>query len=113
MAARMKAKSLGILTQIIAAGLPVPETEQRFHPTRRWRFDWMWRDLRIGLEREGSTWSGGRHTSGKGYAGDCVKYSEAAILGWLVIRFTADMERDGTALDLIRRAILARQSRGG
>lgn len=91
--------------QIIEAGLPLPAHEVEFHPDRRWRFDFAWSGYRVALEVEGGTWVKGRHTRGKGYAADCEKYSEAAILGWLVIRVTGDMIRNGKALDLISRAI--------
>ncbi len=91
--------------QIVAAKLPKPEMELRFHPTRRWRFDYAWIDKKVALEVEGGTWVGGRHVRGKGYEGDCEKYSEAAILGWKVIRATADMVKDGRALSLLERAL--------
>lgn len=97
----------GILDQLKHAGLPAPETEHQFHPRRKWAFDFAWPSLMVGAEREGGTWTGGRHVRGKGYEQDAIKYSEAAILGWRVIRFTPDMERDGLALDLIGRAIEA------
>lgn len=40
---------------------------------------------------EGGTWSQGRHTRGQGYKQDCIKYNIAALLGYRVFRFTADM----------------------
>ncbi len=78
--------------------------EYKFHPTRKWRFDYCWKDKMIALECEGGTWTNGRHTRGKGYRNDCIKYSEAAILGWKVIRATTDMIKDGTAVELLERA---------
>jgi len=79
--------------------------EFRFHPERRWRFDYAWPDKMIALEIEGGTWTGGRHTRGKGYESDCEKYSEAAILGWKVIRATTGMVKDGRALELLEKAM--------
>jgi very-short-patch-repair endonuclease len=70
-----------------------PTPEFRFHPKRRWRFDFAWPAEKIAVECEGGTWSGGRHTRGKGYEGDCEKYNEAVILGWRVLRFTK-IDRD-------------------
>jgi hypothetical protein len=35
---------------------------------------------------------------------DCEKYSQAAILGWTVIRVTTTMIRDGQAIDLLVQA---------
>ena len=87
---------------------PGYEKEYRFHKTRRWRFDYAWIPEGVALEIEGGTWAKSRHTSGAGYAGDCEKYSEAAILGWCVIRATTDMVKSGAALDMVERAIRTR-----
>jgi very-short-patch-repair endonuclease len=70
------------------------ETEYRFHEKRRWRFDFAAPGAMVAIELEGGTFSGGRHTRGKGFAADCEKYNAAARLGWRVFRFTADMLRD-------------------
>ncbi|HEY7313861.1 MAG TPA: hypothetical protein VH643_31215 [Gemmataceae bacterium] len=58
-----------------AAGLPPPNREHRFAPPRRWRFDLAWPSLRLALEIEGGTWTGGRHVRGKGYENDREKYN--------------------------------------
>ena len=78
------------------AGLPRPAEEYRFARPRLWRFDFAWLDERIAVEYEGGTWrAGGRHTTGKGFRDDCIKYNAAAALGWRVYRFTADMVESG------------------
>lgn len=92
----------GLLTE---AGLAGFRRNFRFHETRRWLFDFAWPDLLVAMEYEGMFGGRSRHLSFKGYTADCIKYSEAAILGWKVIRVTAPMVRDGTALDLISRAL--------
>ena len=94
-----------MLFQIRVARLPVPEMEYRFHPKRKWRFDFCWPDFRVALEVEGGTYSGGRHTRPIGFEKDCEKYNEAAILGWRVLRVTGDMVGDGRALAYIERAL--------
>jgi len=66
------------------------ETEYRFHPTRKWRFDYAIPDSRIAIEYEGGVWSRGRHSRGKGYISDCDKYNAATVLGWRVLRYTID-----------------------
>lgn len=96
---------MDLLSQIAAAGLPGPVAEYRFAPPRRWAFDLCWPHRRVALEVEGGTWSGGRHVRGRGYERDCEKYSEAAILGWAVLRVTTAMVRDGRALALLERAL--------
>ena len=78
--------------------------EYRFHPTRKWRFDFALENL-IAVEVEGGIWTQGRHTRGSGFLKDCEKYGEAAILGWRVFRFPPEMIKDGTALDMVKRAL--------
>lgn len=99
-------KLAGMLTD---AGLGGFKKEFRFHETRRWLFDFAWPDLLVAMEYEGMFGGRSRHLSFKGYTADCTKYSEAAILGWTVVRVTAPMVRDGTAIDLITRAIETKQ----
>ena len=91
---------------LAAAGLPQPVQEHRFHPVRKWRFDYAWPEHRLALEVEGGTWSGGRHTRGAGYERDCEKYNAAALLGWKVLRVTTAMMNDGRALALLDNAFL-------
>lgn len=85
---------------LLAEQLPVwPEREYRFHPTRKWRFDFAYVAEKIAIECEGGTWQGGRHTRGEGFERDCEKYNTAAVLGWRVLRFTAGMlKRDPIAV---------------
>ena len=105
----MKKSLLEILfsEQIEQAGLPAPETEYRFHPVRRWLFDFAWPDVLIAAEVEGGTWVRGRHTRGRGFEGDCIKYNSAAVIGWTVYRFTGDMVQDGRALAALEEALAA------
>ena len=93
-----------LLFSVELAGLPKPECEHRFHPTRKWRFDLAWVDMRLAVEIEGITHKGGRHQRIKGFSEDCRKYAEAVILNWRVVRVTPRMIRDGEAISLIERA---------
>ena len=91
--------------QIRVAGLPAPEREYRFHPVRKWRFDFAWPAVKVAVEAEGGTYSRGRHTRGAGFADDCIKYNEAALLGWTVLRFPGKEILAGRALDTLERAL--------
>lgn len=71
-------------------GLPPYQTEVLFHPTRKWRMDYAWPDLKIALEVHGGTHSNGRHTRGVGFANDREKMNEAQLLGWIVIEIASD-----------------------
>ncbi len=88
-----------------AARLPTPEREWCFAPPRRWRFDFSWPEAGLAVEIDGGTWAGGRHTRGAGFARDCEKFNYATLAGWRVLRFTAQMVADGTALETVRRAL--------
>lgn len=80
-----------ILLRIRAAGLPAPAQEYRFHPTRKWRFDFALVEHKIAIEAEGGVWTGGRHTRGGGYTKDAEKYNAAVLLGWRVLRYPSGL----------------------
>ena len=82
-------------------GLPAPTPELKFHPVRRWRFDFAWEDKKVALEVEGGGWTGGRHTRGSGFAKDILKYNSAALLGWVVVRTTPQEVCMQETVDLI------------
>jgi len=90
---KLKEESLNraFLTQLKIYKLPVPVSEFKFHPTRKWRFDFAWIDKKVAVEIEGGTFVGGRHTRAAGYSADCEKYNAATMLGWSIFRFTSDM----------------------
>lgn len=124
-------KAVDIDWQLLAAGIPPAETEFRFAASigRNWAFDHCWPHHKIALEIEGGGFGryvvitqgherrkgksipikpgtairfGGRHNTGAGLQADAEKYNRAAILGWLVIRATTTMVRDGDAIrDLV------------
>ncbi len=103
----MSRGSLAFDRQCQLAGLPKPEPEFRFHPTRRWRFDWAWPDKSIAVEVDGAVYTGGRHTRGAGFEKDMEKLNEAQILGWRVLRFSSGMVKDGRALGVVERLVRA------
>lgn len=64
--------------------------EHKFHPTRKFRFDFAILNKMVSIEYEGVFSRKSRHTSVSGYSTDCLKYNLAAILGWRVLRYTAN-----------------------
>ncbi len=90
-----------LLFQIKAVKLPIPETNFKFHHSRRWRFDFAWTDRMLAVEVEGGTWISGRHTTGIGFENDCKKYDAAMRLGWKIYRCTGGMVESGQALQTI------------
>jgi hypothetical protein len=77
-----------------------PVVEYRFFKGRRWRLDYAWPRVKIGIEIQGGVWKFGRHTRGKGYEGDCEKLNTAQCLGWRIFWLTPGMVRDGRANEL-------------
>ena len=81
--------------------------EYKFHPDRRWRFDYAFPEYKIALEVEGGVWTQGRHTRAQGFLGDIEKYNTATLMGWRVFRTTpTDLYRTAT-VNLLKAAIKA------
>ena len=67
------------------------DPEHRFHPERRWRFDWAAPSLKLALELDGVTHFGnalGGHQTAKGIEADLEKRNAAVELGWVVLHYT-------------------------
>lgn len=93
----------------IADGL---EREYKFHPVRKWRIDFAWPLLKIGIEVHGALWKGGHgsHTSGAGRMRDMEKMNEAKVAGWLVIEVCKEQIQSGQAVDWIKQLFEMRAS---
>lgn len=110
--------------------IPEPNAELMFHPTRRWRFDFVWwycelpsrREIKLAIEVEGGIYGRGprcptcgirrtgAHSSVSGLLEDLVKYNEASLNGWIVLRVLPeelDLE-NGKAFNLIEAAFKLR-----
>lgn len=78
-------------------GLPGPVLEYKFHPERKWRFDFAWNEFkrdphsgdtewkRVALEVQGGIWIHGGHNRGAGLQKEHEKRNEAAALGWRIL----------------------------
>lgn len=87
-------------------GLPEPERQYRFHPERRWRFDFAWPRHRLAVEVDGVLWGKqGGHQRPDDYAEDCEKLNEAVLMDWRVLRFTPAQVRAGDAVLMVQRAL--------
>lgn len=84
--------------------------EHKFHPTRKWRFDFAWPTQRIAVEVEGGVFARGRHTRPAGFIADCEKYSCAALDGWMVLRFVPLKGWCAGAVEMIRKALEVRHA---
>lgn len=84
-------------------GIPEPVSEFRFHPTRKWRFDWCFPERRLAVECDGALYVQGRHSRGAGREKDMEKLAEALCLGWRVLVVSPRHIENGAALDWICR----------
>lgn len=87
------------------SGLPVPEAEYRFHPLRRWRFDFCWTSRLVALEVQGGLFVQGRHSRGAGLVKEHEKLNAAAALGWRVLFCTPRQMANGEALAIVSAAL--------
>ncbi|MGN0206795.1 MAG: hypothetical protein ACI4BC_06090 [Muribaculaceae bacterium] len=76
--------------------------EHKFHPTRKWRFDYAIPEHKIAIEVEGGVWTGGRHTSPMGFLNDMEKYNTATIMGWRVLRTIPGELCNNSTLQMVR-----------
>lgn len=63
-------------------GLPKPHVEYRFHPERKWRFDFAFPVQRVYVEVDGGIWIRGGHNRGAQMKNDWEKRNAATLLGW-------------------------------
>lgn len=75
------------------------EREVKFHPERKWRFDFVV-DKAIAIEVEGGIFTQGRHTRGKGYINDMQKYNAALTQGWRVLRYATGQINNNVIIDI-------------
>jgi very-short-patch-repair endonuclease len=68
-------------------GPPLVE-QHRFHPTRKWRFDFAHLASKVAVEIQGGIWSHGAHVRGGQYQRDRAKIVTAQELGWIVYELT-------------------------
>ena len=60
--------------------------EHKFHPDRKWRFDFADLDTKTAIEIEGGIWNQSRHTRPAGFIKDCEKYNTGTMLGSRIFR---------------------------
>lgn len=79
-----------------SVGCPVMMQHYRFHPTRKWEFDFAHCPTKIAVEIDGGEFMRkagirGGHNRGAQMAKDYEKRNEAIMLGWTVFQLTGQM----------------------
>lgn len=82
-----------------AAGLPEPIPELQWHPSRRYRADYGFPQLRVLVEIDGGLFKNGGHTRGAARLHDMAKDRAATLQGWKTLRY-APSEFDQILLDI-------------
>ena len=90
-----------LILQMKLAGITDWQREYRFDPVRMFRLDFAWPQVKLAVEVEGGSWSGGRHVRGSGFAKDVEKYNLLALAGWALLRYTPEMVKSGIAVQQI------------
>lgn len=80
-----------------------PDACAEFHfcDQRKWRADYAIPSKLLLIEIEGGGWSGGRHTTGSGFAADREKYNAAACLGYRILKYSPQ-ECNGKGLAMMK-----------
>ena len=85
-------------------GLPVPLAEFKFHPKRKWRFDYYFAEYGVAIEIEGGAFTRGRHNRATGFIKDMEKYNAAVEMKIFILRYPSlnkiDIEQVKRVLEL-------------
>jgi hypothetical protein len=82
-----------------------PHAEYRFHPDRKWRFDWAFPLNKIAIEVQGGIFSQGRHVRGAAMLKEFEKLNTAAEMGWRILFVTPQQFERGDCLAMVQRAL--------
>jgi very-short-patch-repair endonuclease len=85
--------------------LPEPVREYTFYG---YRYDFAWPQLKIAVEIDGGTFSGGNHVRGVGYSRDCRKNNLAQSEGWIVLRADRTILFEKEFVQIVKKIIVMR-----
>jgi hypothetical protein len=106
--AKRQSLEMALLQQLRAAGLATGMVRE-WAPFEDvgYRFDFAWPELRpvVLVEVEGSVWTKGAHSTGRGITRDIEKGNRAVLAGYALLRATGDHVKSGQALRWIERMV--------
>ena len=93
-----------LLRQILREELPRPELEYKFDPSRGWRIDLAYPELKLAIEVEGMA-----HRVRERFLSDIEKYDALMFAGWRLLRiytrWICDEKREHRrGIELVKRA---------
>ena len=100
----MKSKAEELLASQLDSIKISYKREVKFHPTRKWRADFIIGKLMV--EVEGGLWlKKGGHNTAKGIMRDMEKSNAAQAMGYVLLRFTPQQIKSGFALQTIENVL--------
>lgn len=86
-------KATAISDSVFSAfGIPAPQREFLFHPTRKYRIDFAWPSRKLAVEIDGGIWlkgkKAGSHSRGSGILRNYKKRNALAVMGWRLLCYT-------------------------
>jgi very-short-patch-repair endonuclease len=86
--------------------------QRGLHRNKRYRriADFSWHEELVVVEINGGTWVTSKHTTGSGLRRDYEKGNDAALDGWLPLRFDSSHVKSGYALSETLEALRRRRS---
>ena len=109
---RLEAELRGMLELMQLA----PVSQFKFHPERRWRFDFAFPDVMVCVDVDGGVFAAenketaGRHARGAGIVAAFEKRNAAAELGYCVLCYGPPQIRSGESALQIERIVTARRT---
>ena len=99
--------------QCRAHKLPIPHKQYHWARDlgRKFRADFAWPAYRLICEVQGGIWMPagvGAHSGGKAITSDIVKAQHAVLLGLFLLPVTTRQVKNGEAIDITRRVLIAR-----
>ena len=75
--------------------------EYRFHPVRKWKFDFVHVKSSTAIEVNGGLWIKSGHSTGSGIGRDYEKANAAILCGYQLFQLSSDMLNARYVLDII------------
>lgn len=93
------------LALLAEEGIPIPVSEYKFHPVRKWRMDFCWVDYGVFLEVQGGLFVQGRHSRGAAMLKEFEKTNAASEMGYRMLLCQPKDLCSTTTIETIRKTL--------